>query len=225
MNKVPDTHGKPRFNTLILMHAICGIETASAVKLLILSFPKAPFRRKGQKMNYNRLFKKETEGITHFYAFGMGQWVEVSEEVYKFLQSSERKERYYRLCCRKHKVLSLERIIEELDDNADCLPYNESLVAGMPETLVVNSPDVFFQQALKEQHNHALAAEIKELICNLSGEERGMAFDLLLYGKSFRQFAKECGLPKSTVEYRFSLLCKKIRDMYWERKENGKNDN
>lgn|GEM_PF-5988454 len=225
MNKVPDTHGKPRFNTLILMHAICGIETASAVKLLILSFPKAPFRRKGQIMNYNRLFKKEIEGITHFYALGMGQWVEVSEEVYKFLQSSERKERYYRACCRKHKVLSLERMIEELDDNADCLPYNESLVVEMPETLVADSPEIFFQQTLEEEHNQALAAEIKQLICSLPEEERDMAFDLLLYGKSLRQFSRKCGLPKSTVEYRFSVLCKKIRDMYLEEQENGKNKN
>ena len=68
-------------------------------------------------MNYNKLRKEVTDGAIHYYAYGMGQWVEVSEEVYKFMESSERKERYYRSRCRRHHVLSLERMIEDMDDN------------------------------------------------------------------------------------------------------------
>ena len=176
-------------------------------------------------MNYNRLFKKEIDGTIHFYAFAMEQWVEVSEEVYKYLQASDRKERYYRACCKKYKVLSLERMIEEINDNADYLTYNESLVVEMPGTLVVVSTEESFQQELEEQRRHALADEIKKLIYSLTGEERDMAFGLLLHGKSLRRFSKECGLSKSTVEYRLSVLCKKIRSMYMEGKENGKKNN
>ena len=176
-------------------------------------------------MNYNRLFKKKIDDTIHFYAFAMEQWVEVSEEVYKYLQASERKERYYRSCCRKHKVLSLERMIEEIDYNADCLPYNASLVVEMPETLVVDSTEVCFQQKLEEQRKRVLATDIKKLIFSLKGDERDMALNLLIYGKSLRRFSKECGLPKSTIEYRFSVLCRKIRALYMEEKENGKSNN
>lgn len=175
-------------------------------------------------MNFNKLYKETVDGTTRYYAYGMDQWVEISKEVYRFLQASERKERYYRSCCRKHNLLSLERMIEEIDDNADCLPFNESLVVDIPETLFVESPEFLYLEEEKAREGHVLADRIKRMIHGLSGDEREMAFEILLYGKSIRQFAKQNAISCSTAKNRLDIICEKIRIMLLEEDENGTRD-
>ena len=175
-------------------------------------------------MNFNRLYKETIDGATRYYAYGMDQWVEISKEVYRFLQASERKERYYRFCCRKHSLLSLERMIEENDDNADCLSFNESLVVDMPETLFVDSPEALYLEEEKAQEQHVLAARIKRMIQSLTGGDREIAFEILLNGKSIRQFAKQNGISCSTAKNRLDIICEKIRIMLREEDENVTSD-
>ena len=157
-------------------------------------------------MNYNKLRKEATDGAIHDYAYGMGQWVEVSEEVYKFMESSERKERYYRSRCRRHHVLSLERMIEDMDDNADFVTCSESLL--------IESPELLRLQEEKNYENSVKAERLLQIINGLNEGEKELAEALLLSGKSIREYASEHGLTRKAVRDRDCAVCKWIREQY-----------
>ncbi len=166
-------------------------------------------------MNYNKLRKEIIDSVIHYYAYGMDQWVEVSEEVYKFMEASERKERYYRSRCRSHHVLSLERIIEDMDDNADYVTCSESVL--------IDSPELLLLQEEEEHENRVIAERLRKIIIGLTEGEKELAAELLLSGKSIREYACEHGLTRKAVRYRYNVVCKRIRELY-EKKYGGESD-
>ena len=154
------------------------------------------------------LRKVVTEEKTTFFAFAMGQWVEISEEVYKFMAASARRERYHYACCRDMGVLSLDQMVERMDDSTDSVPMCEALIGDPPDA-----------DCLKEEANKKRAemvAAVKHAISTLTGDEYELASSILLNGKSIRNYASEHELTRKTVRYHYYAVCRKIREICLE---------
>lgn len=179
MNKVPDTYGKPRFNTLILMHPICGIEAISEAMLLVLSFSKAPFRRKGKKMEQYFYKKTEAEGEPTVYSVCVnGEWVEVKKEVFDFMKKDDRRQRYLDKREHSHCIMSLD----ELLDKSEKFDTGYDVPRGM---LSPSAEDDFFQK-LMEIPDARIMDLIGEQISVMDEEDRLIATAIIMNGETLQ---------------------------------------
>ncbi len=152
---------------------------------------------------FTGLKKKLIDRKYVYFAYAFGKWVEVSEEVYREMARSERRERYHYACCRDMGVLSLDHLVERMDDSTDSVPMCEAVIGEPPDT------DYLRDEANKKRAE--MVAAIKRAINTLAGDEYELASSILLNGESIRSYASEHKLTRKTVRYHYYAVCRKIR--------------
>lgn len=165
------------------------------------------------KKRFTGLKKKLIDGKFVYFAYAFGKWVEISEEIYKEMARSERRERYHYACCRDLGIVSLDQMVERMDDSTDSVPLCDALIENSPE-------DEYIRDETSSM-NAKQVKEIKHAIGKLEGNEFELASSILLEGKSMRRFAEEHGLTRKTVRYHFYAVCKKIREMCIEEEDHA----
>lgn len=153
-------------------------------------------------------FVRTVEGKTEYYVWVEGQSVQVSEEVYKFLESSNNKENYQRKVEKMHCSISYEQLVDDIEQ----MDHHGS----MPMCLLSCSAEETFFQEIEKEDEHAVAKALSEEIEQLS-EIDHMMMDTFFQGRSgVLLAAKQLGLSERTIyNHRARLatqLAKKVQE-------------
>lgn len=155
-------------------------------------------------MKYNGLKKAVLNDGTHYYAYAFKQWVEVSEEVYRFLAQSERKERYYIETKAKLRMLSLDMLMSDFGEDGDDVSFCQDLIDSSPEDAIIKQFDF--------ESEKLIARTAREAINSLYGDEYDIAVNVIIDGISLRSYAEAHSISRYAAGELYKSVCEKLRD-------------
>ncbi len=156
-------------------------------------------------------FVKTVGGKTEYFVQVEGQSVQVSEEVYRFLESSNNKEMYQRRVERKLCPISYDQLVDDIEQ----MDHHGS----MPLCLKNCSAEEVFFQEIEKKDKHSVAKALSEEIERLS-ETDHMIINTFLQGRSGVLFAaKQLGISERTIYYHRKRLASQLAKKVQERRK------
>lgn len=156
------------------------------------------------KRRFSGLKKEIVDGTTKYFAYGFSQWVEVSEEVYRFMASNGRRQRYIDSREAEHRAFSFDAYKDE--------HYNCAFVEQLHPRFVGASPE----EAYIADEAGTISAEritqiVLEQINALPEGQHKIADLLLIKRKSLRECAKITGVSVEPMQRKAKRIC---QDLY-----------
>lgn len=160
--------------------------------------------------------KTEAEGKPTKYSVCInGEWVEVTKEVYDFMKTNDRRQRYIDKREHSHCVISLDELLdrsEKFDTGYD-----------VPKGMLSPSAEEEFFSGLTEVPDERITDLLREQISTMDEEDRLIATALILDGETFQYCVSITGLPYTTIWEKFQMirenlymLCKEVIGDEWQ---------
>ena len=149
-------------------------------------------------------YKTEQRGAETIYlVYVSHQWVEVSKEVFDYMQSNDRRQRYLDRREAEHREFSID----------DAMQQSESFRSGtsISSKLQYHSPEEEYLRTHSTRiSNRKMNASIRKCIKRLSGFERDLAYDLIINHLTFRECAEKYALPLTRIWRDGDQVCRQV---------------
>lgn len=144
----------------------------------------------------------EIDGKTFYYVYCRRRWIEVSEEVYSFVDGNERRWRYLQVLEKQHRAMSVDDLNEQLND---C-----ELSIKPPKSIELPSAEEEFIRENDEKICAMIPQIISSQIMNLDQQSREIANSIIVNGESLQYCSDKLGIPQTSLWRKLKLIREKL---------------
>ena len=149
-------------------------------------------------------YKKEQRGSETIYlVFVSHQWVEVSKEVFDYMKSNDRRQRYLELREAVHREFSIEEATQQSESFKKAAIISSKLQYPSPE-------EEYLKTHTNQISSRKMNASIRKCIKKLSGFEHDLAYDLIINHLTYRECAEKYSLPLTRIWRDGDQVCKEV---------------